>query len=256
MLTIKGVTKYFKGLCALYDVSFDVNRGTIKAIIGPNGAGKTTLLNIINGIIKPESGEIIFEGKNISRLKVHEICNLGIARTFQIVRLFTALEMTVMDNVLAGAHKHISPKLTDAFIFRRRLLEKERIMREKAKYIISELGLSGLEQKEASSLSLGNQRLLELARALMSEPKILLLDEPASGLNDYEVETLKTRLLKIREKGITILIVEHNMRLVMDIVDEIVVLNFGRKIAEGSPKQVAENEHVIEAYLGKKWTKS
>lgn len=256
MLRCDGVTKYFKGLCALQDVSFEVKKGTIKAIIGPNGAGKTTLLNIINGIIRPESGEIIFEGKNLCRLKVHEICNLGIARTFQIVRLFTALEMTVIDNILAGAHKHISPKVSDAFLFRRKLAEKERTTREKAKSIISELGLSGLEEKEASSLSLGNQRLVELARALISDPKILLLDEPASGLNDYEVDNFKTKLLELREKGLTILIVEHNMKLVMDIADEIVVLNFGRKIAEGAPKEVAENEDVIEAYLGRRWARS
>ena len=252
ILEIKGITKNFKGLRALDDVSFCVRKGTIKALIGPNGAGKTTLLNIINGIIKADSGRIVFKHKDITNLRPDVIRQLGIARTFQIVRLFTQGDLTVMDNVLIGAHTILNPRIVDTLFFRKKLLKKDAAMREKAAYLLSLVGLKGMEAKVVSSLSFGNQRLVELVRALMSDPEVLLLDEPASGLNEFEVSQIKDTILSLKEKGITVVIVEHNIKMVMEIADEIVVLNFGRKIAEGSPFDILNNKDVLEAYLGSK----
>jgi ABC-type branched-subunit amino acid transport system ATPase component len=257
ILKVTGVTKNFKGLRALDGVSFSVRKGMIKGLIGPNGAGKTTLLNIVNGITKPDSGKILFNEKDITGLRADNISRLGIGRTFQIVRLFSAGGLSVIDNVLIGAHSVLNPRILDPIFFRKRLLKKEAEMREKASLLLSFVGLKGMEGRPINSLSFGSQRLVELARALMSDPEIILLDEPASGLNDFEVGHLKEIIISLREKGMTVLIVEHNIKLVMEISHEVVVLNFGKKIAEGTPSDVISDKDVLEAYLGskEKWMK-
>lgn len=250
ILTINGVTKTFDGVRALDDVSFDVNRGQIKALIGPNGAGKTTLLNAVSGLNPPTNGSILFEKRDVVGLRADQIASLGISRTFQLIRLFTINNATVLDNVLLGAHMHLKPGLLEAIFLRKKIKGQERQAKEKAMALLEMVGIEKAASSMPSTLSFGNQRLLELARALMTGPRMLLLDEPASGLNDAEVEEFTRLLLAIKEQGITILIVEHNMKLVMNIADDIVVLDFGKKLAEGDPLAICANPDVIEAYLG------
>ena len=250
-LRVEKITKSFSGLTALLDVSFGIERGHIKALIGPNGAGKTTLLNVISGILSPDSGRVYYRGKDLTRLRPHEIAAEGLSRTFQLVRLFKANNAKVLDNLMIGAHLKSKPSLVKSLFLRGTLHHQNRVMRETA---YEKLRFVGLEPEAGdalpSNLPFGNQRLLEIARALMAEPEMLLLDEPASGLNDAEVEDFKKLLLAVKAKGMTILLVEHNMKLVMDVADEIVVLNFGRKLAEGKCDEISCNRKVIEAYLG------
>jgi ABC-type branched-subunit amino acid transport system ATPase component len=250
ILKVVEVAKSFEGVRALDEVSFSVKKGHIKALIGPNGAGKTTLLNAINGIMPPDSGRIYITGKDTSGLSADRIAHLGISRTFQLIRLFTINNATVLDNVLLGAHMSLKPSLIESIFRWRKVARADQSAREKALEMLSFVGLHGVEDGLPSALSFGNQRQLELARALMTEPLILLLDEPASGLNDAEVDDFTRLLLSIRDRGITILLVEHNMKLVMNIADDIVVLDFGKKLAEGSPQEICSNQEVIEAYLG------
>ncbi len=251
LLWVDSITKSFSGLTALFDVSFGIQRGHIKALIGPNGAGKTTLLNVISGILSPDSGHVYYRGKDLTRLRPHEIAAQGLSRTFQLVRLFTANNAKVLDNLLVGAHLRLKPSLLKSLFLRGTIRHQDREVRERA---YEKLRFVGLERAAGdtspSNLPFGNQRLLEIARALMAEPEMLLLDEPASGLNDAEVEDFKKLLLAVKEKGVTILLVEHNMKLVMDVADEIVVLDFGRKLAEGNCDEISCNRKVIEAYLG------
>lgn len=256
LLEVRDVAKSFGGVCALDGVSFGVNRGTIKALIGPNGAGKTTLLNVINGIIKADRGRILYKGLDITNMPSDAIARLRIARTFQIVRVFTVNMMTVIDNVIVGGHALISPSILGCMFGGRSLARKEKELADKALHLLSLLGLADVAHRPAAALPFGSQRLLELARALMMDPELLLLDEPASGLSDAEVEHLKGVLLSLRESGLTMLLVEHNVRFVAHLADEVVVLNFGRKLAEGNPEEVFQNEAVLEAYLGRgaKWT--
>ncbi|MCX5807474.1 MAG: ABC transporter ATP-binding protein [Proteobacteria bacterium] len=252
ILKLVDVQKSFEGVHALDHVSFSIKKDQIKALIGPNGAGKTTLLNAINGIIPPDSGQIFLLGQNLVGLRTDKVASLGLSRTFQLVRMFTINNATVLDNVMLGAHTKLKPSLLES-IFRRGKVEKEeKAAREKALRLLKFVGLEKTADAVPTALSFGNQRLVELARALMTEPQILLLDEPASGLNDTEVEDFTKLLLSIRDKGITILLVEHNMKLVMNIADDIVVLDFGKKLAEGSPQEICANPEVIEAYLGVK----
>lgn len=250
ILDVHGVVKTFDGVCALDGVSFGVAKGCIKALIGPNGAGKTTLLNTINGILPPDRGHIQLMGKNVTGLSADRIAMLGVSRTFQLVRMFTINNATVLDNVLLGAHRKLNPSLLETIFRKGKVNSQERESRKRALELLKFVGLDGVAQASPASLPFGKQRLVELARALLTEPQMLLLDEPASGLNDVEVEEFTRLLLSIRDKGITILLVEHNMRLVMNIADDIVVLDFGKKLAEGSPKEVCSNPAVIEAYLG------
>jgi len=250
ILTVDGLTKTFEGVCALDDVSFGIKRGSIKALIGPNGAGKTTLLNIINGLIRPDRGSIYFKSRDISKAAPNVVAELGMGRTFQLVRLFTINNATVLDNLLIGATVRIKPKILKVLCVPKKITFDEKREIEKARSMLDFVGLRGAEMSRPGTLSFGNQRLLELARALMMEPEMLLLDEPASGLNDVEVEAFKDLITSIKQKGITVLIVEHNMKLVMDIADDIVVLNFGRKIAEGTPEKISSDPEVIRAYLG------
>jgi branched-chain amino acid transport system ATP-binding protein len=250
ILKVVNVSKAFEGVLALDQVSFDVTEGRIKALIGPNGAGKTTLLNVINGLLSPDDGHVYFRGRDLVGLATDRIALLGLSRTFQLIRLFSVNNATVLDNVMLGGHKALQPTIPEALFFRRQTARKEKAMREKAAEMMALVGLEGQEYALPGSLSFGNQRLVELARSLMAEPELLLLDEPASGLNETEVETFMKVLSTIRAKGITILLVEHNMRLVMNVSDDIVVLDFGRRLAEGDPVSICMNAEVIEAYLG------
>ncbi len=250
ILKVVDVTKSFEGVHALVGVGFSITRGHIKALIGPNGAGKTTLLNVINGLLEPDSGRVYFRGHDLVGMAANEIALFGLSRTFQLIRLFTVNNATVLDNVMVGAHKMLKPTISGAFFFRATTARQERAVREKAMEALAFVGLERERDMSPGMLSFGNQRLVELARSLMAEPELLLLDEPASGLNDAEVERFVELLAAIRQKGITILLVEHNMKLVMNISDEIVVLDFGKRLAEGNPAAICANPSVIEAYLG------
>jgi ABC-type branched-subunit amino acid transport system ATPase component len=250
ILSVANVTKTFDGIHALEDVSFDVRKGHIKALIGPNGAGKTTLLNAINGILPPDQGKVRFLGRDVVGQSADMIAGLGLSRTFQLIRMFTINNATVLDNVLLGAHTQLRPTLFDSIFRRGKVAKAEKEARDRALELLRFVGLEKAADATPGSLPFGNQRLVELARALMTQPKMLLLDEPASGLNDTEVEGFTVLLQSIREKGITILLVEHNMKLVMKIADDIVVLDFGKKLAEGSPQVICANPEVIDAYLG------
>lgn len=250
ILNVVDVTKTFDGIHALEDVSFGVKAGHIKALIGPNGAGKTTLLNAINGILPPDQGHIHFLGNDVVGLGADRIAGLGLSRTFQLVRMFTINNATVLDNVLLGAHMQLRPNIFESIFRRRKVDKEEKEARDRAMELLRFVGLEKTADATPGSLPFGNQRLVELARSLMTEPKMLLLDEPASGLNDTEVEDFTELLRAIRQKGITILLVEHNMKLVMNIADDIVVLDFGKKLAEGTPQAICANPEVIEAYLG------
>ena len=248
MLSLKQVTRRFGGITALEDVSFGIGRDTITGIIGPNGAGKTTLFNIVTGIYPPTSGTVHLGETDISRLPPEKRAYLGMVRTFQNIELFG--RMTVLENVMVGLHsKSRSGFLSCAFKLPWHLKE-ERLIREGAMRWLEFTGITDLAGQEAANLPFGKGRLLEIARALALEPQILLMDEPAAGLNSKETLELGALIRKIRDLGVTVVLVEHDMELVMDICDSIVVLNLGRKLAEGTPREIQENPEVVAAYLG------
>lgn len=238
----------FGGLKAVDGVSFCVEKCQIKAIIGPNGAGKTTLFNCIAGSIKPHSGSVLYKGDSIFGLPPHKIAQKGILRTFQNIKLFS--HMTVLENILVGIHRNMHTSFLNAAFALPSVHREEKEAREKALKIAELLNLKRYINIEARNLDFGSQRLLELARALASEPELLLLDEPAAGLNIYETLQLAEFIQKIRNMGITIILIEHDMSLVMDVSDEIVVLSSGKKIAEGIPSEIQKNPEVIAVYLG------
>ena len=248
LLRIESVSKAFGGVQALWNISFDLPSGLIQGLIGPNGAGKTTLFNLITGIYKPDEGKIHFDNKQIQGRQVHELVMLGIARTFQNVEIFGS--MNVVENVMVGRHVRSRCGFWGAVSRVPWMLREERKTFEKAMEILSFVGIEELAYRKSSELPFGWQRLLEIARALASNPKLLLLDEPAAGLNATETRQLGQLLKKIRLKGTTLLLVEHDMSLTMEICDRIVVLDQGKKLAEGTPRQIQSNKAVMAAYLG------
>lgn len=248
ILEIVNLRKTFGGLTAVNNVSFNVQQGQIKALIGPNGAGKTTIYNLIAGTYVCTGGEIKFKNKLINKYKPHIIASLGIVRTFQNVQLFG--NMTVLENVMVGCHTKTKSGIFSAALSLPHMRTEERNIRESSMEKLKFVDLDSRASELASNLSFGEQRLLEIARALAVEPELLLLDEPAAGLNTRETEKLAQTIYKIRNLGVTILIVEHDMNLVMEISDQVIVLNYGIKIAEGKPNEIQNNEEVIAAYLG------
>ncbi|ARJ38450.1 ABC transporter ATP-binding protein [Sporosarcina sp. P21c] len=248
VLEIKKISKNFGGIQALTDVSFSVEEGEILGLIGPNGAGKTTMFNMITAMYPPSSGEISFVGNPLSNLKPHQITEKGICRTFQNIRLFS--DLTVRENVMVGNHCRLKTNvLQSVFRTKAQKAEEARVLATSDE-ILEVVGLADDKETIAKNLSYGAQRRLEIARALASRPKLILLDEPAAGMNEKETNDLFNLIKKIQTLDITVLLIEHDMPLVMRVCSRIIVLNFGKKIAEGTPSSIQNNKEVIEAYLG------
>jgi branched-chain amino acid transport system ATP-binding protein len=248
LLEVSGVSKRFGGVQAVNGVSFRVEKGMIKALIGPNGAGKTTLFNLVSGYIAPDAGEIRFGGRHLHRLPPYRVAGLGLSRTFQHIRLFA--QMTALENVMVGRHLRSRAGFLAGMLRLPWTLREDREVRQRALELMDSLGVSALADVEATSLSYGQQRTVELARALASEPELVLLDEPAAGLNMRETAELAKRITRIRDRGITVLLVEHDMSLVMGICDEVAVLSYGEKIADAAPRSVQRDPQVVRVYLG------
>ncbi|MGE0877548.1 MAG: ABC transporter ATP-binding protein [Acidimicrobiia bacterium] len=248
VLALDNITMRFGGVTALDSVNFAINEGEILGLIGPNGAGKTTVFNVITGVYKPTLGAVRFEGKPITGKKRYQITRTGIARTFQNIRLFP--EMTALENVMVGVDAHNKASVGSALLRLPRHHQEERDGKAKAMELLSFMGIARRAHEAARNLPYGDQRRLEIARAMATRPRLLLLDEPAAGFNPNEKQDLMGLIRSIRDQGFTVLLIEHDMGLVMGVTDRIVVLDFGRKIAEGSPAEIRENPDVVAAYLG------
>jgi branched-chain amino acid transport system ATP-binding protein len=248
LLEVRDVTLRFGGVTALDGVSFHIDRGEILGLIGPNGAGKTTCFNVMTGVYQPTGGSVLFDGKRLGRRKKHQITRLGIARTFQNIRLFP--EMTALENVMVGADARHRTSVLSALFRLPRHRREEREGRARALELLELVGVAHRAEEAARNLPYGDQRRLEIARALATGPQLLCLDEPAAGFNPAEKAKLLELIRRIRDDGYTVLLIEHDMRLVMGVTDRIVVLEFGKKIAEGAPAEIRDNPAVIAAYLG------
>ncbi|MBI4771398.1 MAG: ABC transporter ATP-binding protein [Chloroflexi bacterium] len=250
LLTASGVTKRFGGLVAVSKVDFDIPTGAITSLIGPNGAGKTTLFNVITGIYRPEEGGVAFGGAELVGKRSDQIAALGISRTFQNIRLFA--NMTVRENILVGMHPRLKQSPVGALLQTHSFKEEEKAAVARARQLQAFVGLSGMGDEIAKNLPYGAQRRVEIARALAGEPRLILLDEPTAGMNPQESADAMVLFRRLRDElGITVLLIEHDMRVVMGISERITVLDYGQKIAEGTPDQVRQNRHVVEAYLGR-----
>lgn len=253
LLEANGLTKRFGGLVANQDVTVQIEQGTITAVIGPNGAGKTTFFNMVTGFYEPDEGDVLLDGKSIKGLRPDQIAERGITRTFQNIRLFK--QMTALENVMVGTHSRLSAGVLGIMFNTKRVREEEERAKVEAYQLMEYVGIADIANEAAGSLPYGLQRRLEIARALATNPKIILLDEPAAGMNPRETVEMTEFIRKLKsELGLTIILIEHDMKLVMGLSEYIHVLDYGRKIAEGTPEQIRNNPNVIEAYLGKSAT--